>query len=235
MNSILNIENLQVGYGNVKAIWDVSLKVYSGEKIAIIGANGAGKSTLLKTVVGLLKPVKGKVLLNDSDISNISARHIANKGVAMVPEGRKIFSSLTVEENLKIGFKHSLNGKDRWSLETVYELFPILKENRLRLGTNMSGGQQQMLAIGRALMANPSILIFDELSLGLAPVATNAIYDKLEQIHDQEMTVVLVEQNVQRSLNFADRVYCLCNGRISLEGYTKELEIETIRKAYFGT
>ena len=190
---------------------------------------------MLKAIVGLMKPAAGRILLNGRDISSTPARKIAKMGLAMVPEGRKIFSSLTVEENLKIGYKKAITGEDRWNLDSVYKLFPILKENRLRPGTNMSGGQQQMLAIGRALMANPSLLIFDELSLGLAPVATNAIYSKLSEIHDDQMTVILVEQNVQRSLSFASQVYCLTQGRVSLQGRGNDLDMETIRKAYFGT
>lgn len=231
---VLKIQNLNVSYGAVKVLWDISLHANLGEKIAIIGANGAGKTTLLRSITGLIAPTNGTISINGKDIKGEPAYKIATYGIAMVPEGRKIFASLTVEENLKIAHRKTVEGKNIWDLKEVYHLFPVLKENRDRLGTNMSGGQQQMLAIGRALMANPSILIFDELSLGLAPVAIKTIYDKLEEIQTRDTTIILIEQNVQQSVKFADRVYCMLKGKINLKGRADELDFEKIRKAYFG-
>lgn len=231
----LKIDKLNVGYGPIQVLWDISLHAKKGEKIAIIGSNGAGKTSLLKSITGLLKQSSGSIYINGEDTQDKPAYEIAKKGVAMVPEGRKIFSSLTVEENLKIAFKEAIDGDTTWTLDEVYGLFPILKKNRMRGGTDMSGGQQQMLAVGRALMANPSLLIFDELSLGLAPVAIKKIYGKLNQIQTDNMTIVLIEQNVQQSIKFADRIYCMLKGRVNLEGKSDELEFDIIRKAYFGS
>jgi branched-chain amino acid transport system ATP-binding protein len=230
--NVLNVSEVDVFYDEFQALFGVSLEVNAGEIVAIIGANGAGKTTLLRAIAGVLNPRHGQITHRDNVIAGRSAHDLCRIGISMVPEGRAIFPSLTVEENLTIGAYTRRKGK--WTSNVVYELFPILKERAKVMGTNLSGGEQQMLAIGRALMSNPDLILMDEISLGLAPLIVQEIYRVVQQIAQTETTVVLVEQDVSRSLQAADRVYCLLEGRVILQGRSSELTHEQISKAYFG-
>lgn len=228
----LSVANLQVFYGEFQALFGISLDVNVGETVAIIGANGAGKTTLLRTIAGALKPAQGEITYRGSSIVGQPAYALSKRGIALVPEGRRIFPSLTVQENLSLG---SFNGrKGQWTLEKIHALFPVLQERANMPGIDMSGGEQQMLAIGRALLSNPELILMDEISLGLAPVIVKDLYRVVRAIAQQGATVVIVEQDVTRSLQAADRVYCLLEGRVSLEGKPSELKHEDVTKAYFG-
>ncbi len=232
MTKLLTVENIEVFYGEFQALFGVSLEVEKGETVAIIGANGAGKTTLLRAICGALAPMRGQITYQGQVISGQPAYSLNQKGIVMVPEGRKIFPSLSVEENLKIGAYHNKQGI--WDLNTIYDLFPILKERANQAGTDMSGGQQQMLAIGRALMSNPDLILMDEISLGLAPIIVKALYEVVERISQAGTTVILVEQDVSRGLNSADHVYCLLEGKVSLAGKPKEISQQQVSLAYFG-
>jgi branched-chain amino acid transport system ATP-binding protein len=232
MPNVLTIEGLESFYGELQALFGVDLYVEQGETVAIIGANGAGKTTLLRTISGVLAPRRGRVLYLGVPITGLPAYAVARRGVAMVPEGRKIFSSLSVEENLRVGAYGGRAGP--WNLEAVYRLFPILKERAHFPGIDLSGGQQQMLAIGRALMGNPELLLMDEISLGLAPKIVKELYGVVATIAREGTTVVIVEQDTSRSMEVADRVYCLLEGQVSLQGRPAELGQEQIARAYFG-
>ncbi|HET8788590.1 MAG TPA: ABC transporter ATP-binding protein, partial [Actinomycetes bacterium] len=211
---------------------DVTLAVDEGETVAVIGANGAGKSTLLRTVAGLQDRVTGTVAFDGAPLDGVPTHRRLGLGIAMVPEGRRIFPSLTVEENLKVGVVRGRSG--RWDVASVLELFGALADKRGRPGSLLSGGEQQMLAIGRALMANPRLLLLDEVSLGLAPLVVRRIYETLPEITAAGATVVLVEQDIGQALAGADRVYCLLEGRVALQGRPAELTREQITDAYFG-
>ncbi len=204
----------------------------AGETVAIIGANGAGKTTLLRAIAGVLAPRQGQILHRGESIVGRPAHDLCRRGIAMVPEGRAIFPSLSVQENLAVGAFARRPGP--WTVNAVYELFPILKARSRLLGTDLSGGEQQMLAIGRALMSNPDLILMDEISMGLAPLVVKGLYQVVRQIAESGTTVVLVEQDVSRSLQAADRVYCLLEGRVSLHGRPAELAHDAISKAYFG-
>jgi branched-chain amino acid transport system ATP-binding protein len=208
------------------------MRVERGEIVAIIGANGAGKSTLLKTIVGMLQPKQGRVTFAGDDIERLAAHHIVARGITMVPEGRRLFSSLTVEENLVIG--GTVARKGPWNLERVYRMFPVLAERKAMPATALSGGQQQMVAIGRALMSNPRLLLCDEISLGLAPTVISDIYRQLPSIVEEGTSLVIVEQDIVQALKAAQRVYCLLEGRVALEGDTATVTRENISAAYFG-
>jgi branched-chain amino acid transport system ATP-binding protein len=229
---LLSLDHVDSFYGDFQALFGVSVDVAEGEIVAIIGANGAGKSTLLSTAVGLLHPAAGEVRFDGVRLGRMPAHRRAALGISLVPEGRRIFPSLSVEENLAVGRRSGRKGP--WDVARVYELFPLLERLARRSASALSGGEQQALAIGRALMANPRIILLDELSLGLAPIVVDAIYEAIRQIADDGMTVVLVEQDVTRALATADRAYCLLEGRVSLEGPTGELGREQIVEAYFG-
>lgn len=229
---ILRIDNIEAFYGEFQALFGVSLDVCEGETVAIIGANGAGKTTLMRSIAGALPPTSGSITFKDETISGRSAFELNALGIAMVPEGRKIFPSLSVEENLKIGGYAKRSGP--WTLKKVYELFPILEERRNNGGTDLSGGQQQMVAIGRALMSNPDLILMDEISLGLAPIIVKDIYKVVRDIAATGTTILLVEQDVNRGLAEADRVYCMLEGKVGLSGKPSELSKEAITKAYFG-
>ena len=230
--SFLSVDNINVFYNEFQALFGISMAVEKGETVAIIGSNGAGKSTLMRTIAGGLIPTEGSISYAGADTAEKSAFEMNRLGVALVPEGRKIFPSLSVEENLKIG---GYSGRDgEWTLEKVYELFPILKERRSNGGTDLSGGQQQMVAIGRALMSNPDLILMDEVSLGLAPIIVNEIYTVVRQIAQTGTTVILVEQDVNRGLKEADRFYCLLEGKVSLEGNPADVSRDQVSKAYFG-
>lgn len=231
--SLLQTHGLTAFYGDFQALYGVDIVVSPGETVAIIGANGAGKTTLLRSLVGLLAAGPGAVTFEGRPIGGMPAADIMKLGIAMVPEGRKLFPSLTVEENLMIGADRR-RGDGPWTLKTVYELFPVLNERRRQPGTALSGGQQQMAAIGRALMSNPRILLCDEISLGLAPIVINDIYAALPRIQQGGATLVIVEQDIARALDVSDRVYCLQEGRVTLQGRPSEFSREAIQEAYFG-
>lgn len=230
--AILSVESLDSFYEDFQALYNVNLTLNEGEVVAIIGANGAGKTTLLRSIVGLISSKAEQVRYRDEAIGNLRADQIASKGIAMVPEGRQLFPSLTVEENLLIGGRIKRDGP--WSLEAVYELFPVLRERRQQASTSLSGGQQQMVAIGRALMSNPEVILFDEISLGLAPVIIKNIYEALPGIIQYGMTAVIVEQDIAKALSVSSRVYCLQEGRVSLQGESASVSRDDISRAYFG-
>lgn len=233
MSPLLETRGLTAQYGQFKALYGVDIAVSAGECVAIIGANGAGKTTLMRSITGVLRNAPEMILHNGEPIGALSADRILQRGIAMVPEGRKLFPSLSVEENLLIGGQVR-RGSGRWSLEEIYRLFPILKERRNSPGTALSGGQQQMVAIGRALMSNPELLLCDEISLGLAPVVIRDIYAALPAIRDTGAAVVIVEQDISRALAVADRVYCMMEGRVTLTASAKDVSREAIHAAYFG-
>lgn len=230
---MLETRGLTASYGQFKALFGIDLRIDAGECVAIIGANGAGKTTLLRSITGVLRNEPGMVLHRGEEIGAMSADKVMQRGIAMVPEGRRLFPSLSVEENLLIGGQVR-RGSGHWSLEQIYGLFPILKERRNSPGTALSGGQQQMVAIGRALMSNPDLLLCDEISLGLAPVVIRDIYAALPTIRATGAAVVLVEQDISRALSVADRVYCLMEGRVTLSGRASDITREAIHAAYFG-
>lgn len=229
---LLVIEQLNAHYGAFQALFDVSIRVEQGEVIAVIGANSAGKSTLMRSIVRLLQSQAKVMRLRGDEISDVPAHGIAARGVSLVPEGRRLFPSLSVEENLLAGGQ--LKRKGPWSLQTVYKLFPVLRERRNQKSTSLSGGQQQMVAISRALMNNPDLLLIDELSLGLAPVVIKDIYAAMPDIVGQGTSAVIVEQDTTQALAVANRVYCLRGGRVTLEGKPSELTRAAISSAYFG-
>ncbi len=234
---LLQVDNVDVHYGSLQVLWDVSLEVREREMVAIAGANGAGKSTLLKTISGLLHPTRGSIEFAGRDISRAGAFDIVNQGISQVPEGRRLFPEMTVLQNLRIGsYNRKARAKRDENLDRIYELFPILKERERQLAKTLSGGQQQMLAIGRGLMADPSLLIIDEMSLGLSPLIVQDLFNVLHEIKAQGITILLVEQNVWRTLHEADRAYVIETGRIVLSGDALDLcEDDQVKSAYFGT
>ncbi len=229
---LLQANAITASYGDAQALFGIDLGIAAGEVVALIGANGAGKSTFLKALTGLLPPAAGVIRFDGTRIERMDAADIVRLGIAMVPEGRRLFPSLSVEENLQMGALSRRAGA--WHLERVYQLFPILKEKRRQPGTSLSGGQQQMVAIGRALMSNPRLLLCDEVSLGLAPVVIREIYAALPSLLEDGMSLLIVEQDVQLALQVSSRVVCLQEGRVSLEGRPAELTREQISQAYFG-
>ena len=230
--SLLELQNITTGYGHFQALFDVNLKIEEGETHAVIGANGAGKSTLLRTICGLLRTDAEKVRFDGQPIGNLSPHKRVGLGISYVPEGRWVFPSLTVNENLLVG-AHSRR-KGMWTLDKVYELFPLLARLRQRQAFGLSGGEQQALAIARGLMSNPHLLLLDEVSLGLAPVVVEKIYEAMPAIVGSGTTVLLVEQDVGQAMKFADRVTCMLEGRLVLEGAPGEISQEAIFSAYFG-
>lgn len=234
--AMLEVKDLEVYYGMIQAIKGVSFEVNQGEVIALIGANGAGKTTILHTVTGLLAPKKGSVLFEGKDITKIPAHKIVSLGMAHVPEGRRVFADLSVYENLKMG---AYTRKDKEeiekSLDRVYERFPRLKERKNQLAGTLSGGEQQMLAMGRALMSQPKIILMDEPSMGLSPILVNEIFDIIQEVSKSGTTVLLVEQNAKKALSIADRAYVLETGKIVLDGKAETLlNDDSIKKAYLG-
>jgi branched-chain amino acid transport system ATP-binding protein len=230
--SLLEAENLTAFYGDFQALYGISLQVAEGEAVALIGANGAGKSTFLRALTGLLPIGGGQARFAGTKLAGIPAHKILAAGIALVPEGRRLFPSLSVEENLSLGAYAKRPGP--WNLERVYQLFPALRAHAKRPSTALSGGQQQMVAIGRALMSNPRLLMCDELSLGLAPIVIRDIYAALPQIRAEGIAVLIVEQDTGQALAVADRVYCFQEGKISLEGRPADLTRAQISLAYFG-
>ena len=234
--AMLEVKDLEVYYGMIQAIKGISFEVNQGEVIALIGANGAGKTTTLHTITGLLSPKKGSVLFEGQDITKVPAHKIVSMGMAHVPEGRRVFSQLSVYENLKLG---AYTRKDKSNidkeLQSIYERFPRRAERKNQLAGTLSGGEQQMLAMGRALMSKPSIVLMDEPSMGLSPILVNEIFDIIESISKSGTTVLLVEQNAKKALSIADRAYVLETGKVVLEGDAKDLlENDSIKKAYLG-
>ena len=229
---LLELRAIDVYYGDFQALFDVLLQVSAGEVVAVIGANGAGKSTLLKSIAGLMHPRAGDILFDGEPIGAKLAFNVVAGGIALVPEGRRLFPSLTVEENLLIGGQSRRAGP--WTLDRIYGLFPVLAERRHLLSPALSGGQQQMCSIGRALMSNPRLLLCDEISLGLAPIIVRDIYARLPKIVADGLSLIVVEQDIAQALKAAAHVYCLQEGRIALQGPARELTRESISAAYFG-
>jgi branched-chain amino acid transport system ATP-binding protein len=229
---LLEVRDLTVHHGQLRALDRISLRVFPGEVYAIIGANGAGKSTLLRTIVGLHHPTEGAILYDGKDITGIRPERRATGGIVMVPEGRRLFGSLTVEENLQVGATYARPGP--WTIERVYELFGWMRERRTQQTAQLSGGEQQSVAIGRALVANPRVLLLDELSLGLAPVVVQRIYAMMSQILASGLTVLLVEQDVSQALRVASQLQCLLEGHTTLEGRPSDVTPEQVEAAYFG-
>ncbi len=229
---LLAVRGLNAFYGDIQALFGVSMEIAAGEAVAVIGANGAGKSALLKSIAGALHSRPDTIVFDGAPIGGLPAFAIAARGIALVPEGRGLFPSLSVEENLLIGGQLKRAGP--WTLDGVFELFPILAERRKLPSTALSGGQQQMVALGRALMSNPKLLLCDEISLGLAPIVVRDIYARLPAILEQGTSIVLVEQDIVQALKAAQRVYCLQEGRVALAGAAKNLTREQIAAAYFG-
>lgn len=234
--SMLEIKNLQVNYGMIQAIKNVDFHVEEGEVVALIGANGAGKTTILHTVSGLLTPVQGSVIFDGTDITKIPGHKIVSMGMAHVPEGRRVFANLSVLQNLKMGaFTRKDKNEIEDSLQYVFSHFPRLDERRKQLAGTLSGGEQQMLAMGRALMSKPRIILMDEPSMGLSPIFVNEIFDIIQTVSKSGTTVLLVEQNAKKALSIADRAYVLETGKIVMEGKASELlNNEDIKKAYLG-
>ncbi len=219
-------------YGDFQALFGLDVTLKAGETTAIIGANGAGKSTFMKSITGLIETRPDMIRINGEPAGGREAHTIIGEGIAMVPEGRRLFPSLSVEENLLVGTHSGRSGL--WTLDRIYEVFPILKERRGLPGTSLSGGQQQMVAIGRALLSNPTTLLCDEISLGLAPVVVEELYRTIADLRDEGLSIVIVEQDITRAVTVADQVYCFMEGRVSLSGRATDLTLEQIRNAYFG-
>ncbi len=236
MADLLQIQDLSAGYGDVQVLWDVNLSIAQGELAALIGSNGAGKSTLLRVLSGLLPPMHGKVIFEGRDITRLEPEAVVSAGIVQVPQGRRLFQGLNVRENLMMGaFIRQDRAEVPRDLERVFDLFPILKERAGQAAGSLSGGEQQMCAIGRALMGRPRLLLVDELSLGLSPVAVDRLFEVVDRIHEEGTTTLIVEQDVQVALEHADRGYVLENGHVALTGPSAELlRSSEIQRAYLG-
>jgi branched-chain amino acid transport system ATP-binding protein len=232
LSPLLQTQGLSAFYGDAQALFGIDFSITEGEMVAVIGANGAGKSTFMKAICGLVKAQRDQIRFKGQSIAGLPPGQIVRRGIALVPEGRRLFASLSVEENLLMGAFAKRAGP--WNLQRLYDLFPILAQKRDQPATSLSGGQQQMVAIGRALMSNPNLLLCDELSLGLAPIVIREIYAALPAICREGMTVVVVEQDVQLAQQVSQRIYCFQEGRVSLQGRSGELRREQIAQAYFG-
>lgn len=234
--ALLEIENVSSGYGEVQIVWDVSLKLEAGQVTALVGSNGVGKTTLLRTVVGLLKPWQGTVAFDGRDVTRILPHAKAAQGMVMVPEGRQLFTQMSVYENLEMGaFTRRAQAHFQDNLAKVYDLFPRLKERTGQKAGTLSGGEQQMLAVARGLMSQPEVLMFDELSLGLAPLLVLSIFEVLQRLKAEGLTMLLVEQNVQMALAVSDYAYVLADGRVELEGPSRQVARNAhVRQAYLG-
>lgn len=235
---MLNVDNLFLDYSGVRALQGVVLHVDRGEAVALVGSNGAGKTSLLNCIAGIHRPAGGVIRIGEVEATGLSPNRMSEFGVALVPEGRRLFGRMTVEENLRIGaykFRRSAQGDVDRTLSHVFEMFPVLRERRKQEARNLSGGEQQMVAIGRALMSRPSLLMLDEPSLGIAPMMVERIFDQLREVHAAGTTILLVEQNVPLALDFADRGYVMQSGRVAASGSSEELlESDLVRKAYLG-
>lgn len=230
--ALFDAHNLTAGYGDLKAISNINLSVSQGELLALVGANGAGKTTFLKAIAGALPPISGSISYKDQDITSLPDFKRTQLGISLVPEGRRLFQSLTVEENLLVGSAPNRNGP--WNLKSVYQLLPLVANLKDRNSARLSGGEQQAVAIGRALMSNPDLLLLDEVSLGLAPIVVDQIYAALPEIRRQGLSIILVEQDLKRTLDVADRIACLLEGHLILEGRPSNLTHQQITDAYFG-
>ncbi|MEA2035458.1 MAG: ABC transporter ATP-binding protein [Euryarchaeota archaeon] len=231
--NLLDIKNLNVLYGNLQVLWDISLTVREGEIVTIIGSNGAGKSTLVETIFGLTKPSSGKIEFNGENLLRIRTNNIVQKGLALVPEKREIFSKMTVHDNLALG--GYMTGEDQENFDFIFEMFPVLHERTEQLAGTLSGGEQQMLAIGRSLMSKPKMLVLDEPSLGLSPLLVSSVLETIKKLNEKGLTVLLVEQNVFHALEISDRGYVIENGKIIIEGNSADLlHNEEIKTAYLG-
>jgi branched-chain amino acid transport system ATP-binding protein len=235
-NLLLEVKGVDVFYGDVQAVWDVSLRVQTGNIVALVGANGAGKTTLLQTIVGINRAKKGDIIFSGSSITGLKPQDVVNRGISLVPEGRHLFANLTVLENLKLGAYHQrARVRLNESLERVYDLFPVLKTRSSQKAGSLSGGEQQMLAIGRAMMSQPMILMLDEPSLGLSPILVRTMFDLISALHEQKMTILLVEQNVYQALKISDEAYVLKTGKVFMSGKGTDLLADPeIQKAYIG-
>jgi branched-chain amino acid transport system ATP-binding protein len=229
--TLLRVEELDCRHGLLQAVRGVSFEVGQGERLALIGANGAGKTTLLRAIAGAHRPHRGRVVFDGADITSMAAHSRVARGIALVPEGRRLFPGLTVEENLGVA---ASGRRGRWNVDSVLEVFPMLKARRRVPAAGLSGGEQQAVAIGRALMSNPRLLLLDEVSLGLAPVVVDAVYGSLESIIREGATVIFVEQDLARALNAAGRIICMLEGRIVLQGDAASLDRDHVVSAYFG-
>ncbi len=234
---MLEATGLHVGYGDAPALWDVSLSVGAGECVSVLGPNGAGKTTLVNAIARLLPIRQGRLRFDGGDVTGASAQDMCNRGVALIPEGRRLFTRMSVEENLELGsYRRAARGARAPARERVYAMFPILAERRRQLAGTMSGGQQQMLAIGRALMAQPKLLLSDEPSLGLAPLIVEQVFETIRKVHASGVSILLIEQNVNKALDLVERAYVLEGGRIVAHGRPAELRAQPhIRAAYLGT
>ena len=232
--SLLEVKNIDVHYGDFLALQNISLNVEPGTIVSLIGANGAGKSTIMNTICGFNKPTKGEIIFDGQNISGKKPSQIAKLGLSMAPEGSHCFERMTVQDNLLMGAYMAKASERKDRLESVYNLFPVLKEKAGQMSTFLSGGQRQMLAIGRGIMTQPKILLLDEVSLGLAPVVINDIYDKLKEIAATGLTMLIVEQNVNRSLEASDYAYVILEGKVVMEGKSKDLNVDEVNDAYFG-
>jgi branched-chain amino acid transport system ATP-binding protein len=230
--TLLQVEKIDSRYGLLQAVREVSFELAEGETVALIGANGAGKTTLLRTIAGAHRPHGGRIVFDGADVTRVPAHRRVSLGIALVPEGRRLFPGLTVEENLRVAMVPRRRG--RWTVQTVLDVFPLLQARRRHLAANLSGGEQQAVAIGRALLSNPRLLLLDEVSLGLAPVVVDAVYKSLQNLIGEGATVLLVEQDLTRALQVAGRVICLLEGRIALEGEARSLDRDRVVGAYFG-
>ena len=234
-DALLKISNIDAFYGTLQALWGVSLVVKPGEIVALIGSNASGKSTLINTISGVIHPAKGTIEFDGRDISTLDPFQIVTLGISQVPEGRRIFPEMSILDNLILGsYNRQARSNREQNLKRVYEHFPILEERRKQLAKTLSGGEQQMLVIGRGLMSDPKLMLFDEISLGLAPKVTDELYKAVREIRGKGITILLVEQNVRRSLKEADRAYIIKAGRIVLSKNVAELQEEEIKQAYFG-
>jgi branched-chain amino acid transport system ATP-binding protein len=230
---LLEVASLDAFYGDLQALHGIDVSIEAGQCVALVGANGAGKTTFLKCVAGLIAHKRGSIAFDGRDISHAPAEAIARLGIALTPEGRMLFPTLNVEENLLMGGLSRRPG--HWNLQRIYRLFPLLVERRLQMPNTLSGGQQGLVAIGRALMANPRLLLCDEISLGLAPAPIDVIYGSFAAIRSEGTAIVLVEQDVKRASSASDAVYCLLEGRVTLQGASRDLDDERLTRAYFGT
>ena len=229
---MLQIKNLEARYGHFQALFGIDFAMAQGTIVALIGANGAGKSTFLKSIAGQIPSKSGTIRFNSAEIGSLTSDRVVRGGISMVPEGRRLFRSLSVEENLRVG--GFAGRKGRWTLDTVYDLFPALKEKRRQSATALSGGQQQMVAIGRALMSNPDLLLCDEVSLGLSPLVVKDIYNAFPAIRAEGLSIIVVEQDIDTALRVCDDLYCFMHGKITLHGSPRELTKDRISASYFG-
>jgi branched-chain amino acid transport system ATP-binding protein len=230
--SVLKVEDLRAGYGDLVAISDLTFSVEQGELVALVGANGAGKSTLLKTIVGSMTSTSGSIIFNGEDLTHVADYKRIRAGISLVPEGRRLFTSLSVEENLLVGAATARKGP--WDLKSVFKLLPIVEKLKDRNSGRLSGGEQQAVAIGRSLMSNPDLILLDEISLGLAPIVVEQIYAALPEIRHEGLSIILVEQDLSRTLKVADKIVCLLEGHLVLEGKPADLTHAQITDAYFG-